>query len=191
LDLTGLLSDIYQSSINIDSGRKGFAVIGKEREGRISYEKGIAEALSKFQEAQITNNPQIIILSEYTFLSQELKFCYEADKDTLSSLTQALQSFDDAFLALEAVEDRTLYSGAEKTHPHNKKYRVKGYPKDSFHIACISHKTRLQNILRSPGIDPLEKALLKQRFDNLGAAQNSYLEKQKKALDLFNNSVSC
>jgi len=50
------------------------------------------------------------------------------------------------------------------------------------HIACISHKTRLQNILRAPGIDPIEKALLKQRFVNLPAAQNGYIEKQKKVL---------
>ena len=56
----------------------------------------------------------------------------------------------------------------------------KGFPKDSFHIACIGHKTRIQNILRSPGIDPIEKSLLKQRFSNIVAAQNSYIEKQKK-----------
>jgi len=88
----------------------------------------------------------------------------------------------DAFLALEVVENSVLYQGAEKTHPHSDKYRVHGYPKDSFHIACISHKTRLQNILRAPGIDAIEKALLKQRFTNLSAAQGGYIEKQKKAM---------
>jgi hypothetical protein len=72
---------------------------------------------------------------------------------------------------------------AEQIIPHHKKYRVGGgFPKDSFHIACISHKTRLQNTLRAPGIDTIEKALLKQRFVNLSVAQNGYIEKQKKAL---------
>ena len=62
------------------------------------------------------------------------------------------------------------------------KERVSGFPKDSLHIACISHKIRLQNILRAPGIEEIEKALLKQRLANLPAAQNGYIEKQKNAL---------
>jgi hypothetical protein len=183
LDPIGYIDSITKAAASIDFGRKGFATRGKAEEGRISYEEGIAEALSAFQEAQTTADPQIMILSEYTFLSQELEFCEKSDKDSLSSLTQAIQSFDDAFLALTVVEDSILYQGTEKTIPHHKKYRVGGgFPKDSFHIACISHKTRLQNILRSPGIDQIEKALLKQRFANLSAAQNGYIEKQKKAL---------
>jgi hypothetical protein len=177
-----LLSRIYESAVDIDFGRKGFATRGKAEEGRIAYEKGIAEALSAFQEAQVTADPQTIILAEYTFLTQELQFCAETDKDTLSSLSQAIQSFDDAFLALKIVENSALYQGAENTHPHSKKYRVSGFPKDSFHISCIAHKTRLQNVLRAPGIDPIEKALLKQRFANLPAAQSGYIEKQKMAL---------
>ena len=181
MDLIGFLGRISQAAANIDSGRKGFAIIGKEREGRISYEDGISAAMTAFKEAQASADPQIMILAEYTFLTQELQFCEKSDKDSLSSLTQAIQSFDDAFLALQAVEEDG-YKTVDKAIPHNGKYRVIGYPKDSFHIACISHKTRLQNILRSPGVDPIEKLLLKQRLANLPTAQNSYLEKQKKAL---------
>ena len=150
------------ATASIDSGRKGFAIIGKEREGRISYEDGIARALAAFKEASATHvaaataDPYTIILVEYTFLSQELEFCDRSDKDSFTSLTQAIQNFDDAFLALKIVEDSTQYQIAEKTYPHHKKHRVKGgYPKDSFHVACGSHKTRIQNILRSPGIDPV------------------------------------
>jgi hypothetical protein len=177
-----LLSSVYDAAIRIDFGRKGFATRGKEHEGRLSYEKGIAQALSAFQEAQITADPQTIILAEYTFLSQELEFCEETDKDSLSSLTQAVQSFDDAFLALEIVENKPHYKSVDKAIPHAKKYRIKGYPRDAFHIACYGHKTRLQNILRTPGLDHIEKALLKQRLVNLSAAQARYVEKQKKAL---------
>jgi hypothetical protein len=181
LDLTGLTLDISNAAINIDSGRKGFATRGKAEEGRISYETGISQALKAFQEAQASADPQIIILAEYTFLSQELEFCEKTDKDSLSSLTKAIESFDDAFLALKAVES-LHYEAVEQATPHNGKYRVSGFPKDAFHIACIGHKTRLLNVLRSPGIDPIEKALLKQRFVNLSAAQGGYIEKQKKAL---------
>ena len=180
---TGLLRNITDAALDIDLGRKGFATRGKEQEGRISYEEGIAEAMTTFKEAQATADPQTIILVEYTFLTQELQFCEKSDKDSLNSLTQALQSFDDAFRALKIVEDYSLYHVAEEIIPHHKDHRVGGgYPKDSFHVACGSHKTRLQNILRSPGIDPIEKALLKQRLANLPAAKNGYIEKQKKAL---------
>jgi hypothetical protein len=181
LDLTGLTLNISNAAINIDAGRKGFATRGKAEEGRLSYEDGIAKALSAFQEAQSTADPRTIILAEYTFLSQELEFCEKTDKDSLSSLTQALQSFDDAFLAIKAVE-KPDYKITDDVFPHSGKYRFSGFPKDAFHIACISHKTRLQNILRTPGLDSIEKALLKQRFVNLSAGQGGYVEKQRKAL---------
>ena len=178
---TGLVNSIITATASIDSGRKGFATRGKAEEGRISYEDGIAKALNAFKEAQATADPQTIVLVEYTFLIQELQFCEKSDKDSFNSLTQALQSFDDAFLALKAVEEGG-YKMAEQIIPHHKDYRINGFPKDSFHVACGSHKTRLKNILRSPGIDPIEKSLLKQRLLNLPAAQNGYIEKQKKAL---------
>ena len=188
MDLAGLVSNILAATTSIDAGRKGFAIKGKAEEGRVSYEKGIAEAMTTFKEASnqsfaSTADPQNLLLAEYTFLTQELQFCDADDKDSLSSLTQAIQSFDDAFLVLKIVEDKTLYQGAENSHPHNRKYRVGSFPKDSFHIACIGHRTRLQNILRSPGIDPIEKALLKQRFVNLSIAQSAYIEKQRKTLE--------
>jgi len=182
MDLIGYVSSITTAAASIDSGRKGFATRGKAEEGRISYEEGIANAMTAFKEAQTTADPQIMILAEYTFLTQELQFCEKTDKDSLSSLTQALQSFDDAFLALKAVEEGS-YKAVDQSTPHHKKFRVGGgFPKDSFHIACSSHKTRIQNILRSPGIDPIEKSLLKQRLANLPTAQSGYIEKQKKAL---------
>ena len=184
----GLVDRIHAAAASIDMGRKGFATKGKAEEGRVFYEKGIAEALAAFKEASATDvaantaDPQTIILAEYAFLTQELEFCERSDKESLSSLTKALQNFDDAFRALKAVE-KSGYKTAEETYPHDKKFRVGGgYPKDSFHFACGSHKTRIQNILRSPGIDPIEKSLLKQRLINLPVAKKAYSEKQKKAL---------
>jgi len=132
-----LLSSVYEAALRIDLGRKGFATRGKEQEGRIFYEDGIAEAMSAFQEAQTSADPKILILAEYTFISQELQFCEKTDKDSLRSLTKAVQSFDDAFLALKAVEDSALYQGAEQTHPHSNKYRVSGFPKDSFNRKVV------------------------------------------------------
>jgi len=182
LDLILLANNITNAVIHIDSGRKGFATRGKEHEGRLSYERGISEALSNFKEAHVTADPQTIILAEYTFLSQELEFCEKTDKDSITSLTKAIRLFDDAFLALETVEG-LHYEIADKTIPHDAKYRISGFPMDAYHIACDSHKTRLKNVLRSPGIDPIEKALLRQRLLNLSAGQGGYIEKQRKALE--------
>ena len=182
MDLIGLVGNIYEAVIHINSGRKSWAIRGKEQEGRISYEEGIDLASATFKEAQALGDPKALILVEYTFICQELQSCSESDNDTLSSLKMAKQSFDDAFLALQVVEDSTIYQGVDKAFPHRNIYRINGFPKDAFHIACIAHKTRIQNILRSPGIDPIEKTLLKQRHINLSTAQNGYTIKQKKSL---------
>ena len=61
---TGLVDSINDSVLGIVFGRKGFAIQGKEREGRISYEKGIALAMSTFQEAQSTADLETIILAK-------------------------------------------------------------------------------------------------------------------------------
>jgi len=123
----GLVNSIYEAAVNIDAGRKGFATKGKAEEGRISYEKGIAEAMSAFVQAQSIADPQILILAEYTFITQEFQLCEKSDKHTIDSLTKAIESFDDAFLALKAVEG-IHYEATEQTIPHSGKYRVNGYP---------------------------------------------------------------
>jgi hypothetical protein len=177
----GLVNNIYVAAAAIDYGRKGFATRGKAEEGRISYEDGIAKAMSAFKEAQATADPETIILSEYTFITQELEFCEKSDKDAINSLSRGIRFFDDAFLAVKAIE-KPDYKIADDLFPHDAKYRIKGYPLDSFHIAIEGHKGRLQNILKTPGLDPIEKTLLKQRLDTLKAGQEGYLELQRKAL---------
>ncbi len=183
MDLIGYIANITFAVTNIDYGRKGFAVKEKADEGRVAFEKGIEIALSTFKEAQISADPQALILAEYTFITQEFHFCEKSDTDTINSLAKAVESFDGAFLALTIVEDSAAYQNADKTYPRNDKYRIKGFPLDSFHIACNSHKTQIKNMLRTPGVDPIEKDLLKQRLANLYTAQNSYIEKQKKTME--------
>jgi hypothetical protein len=180
--LVGLTDRVFRAVAYIDSGRKGLAANGEEHEGRISYEIGISAALSAFKEAQTIGDSQTFILAELTFLQQELHFCNDADTITQSSLTQAIQNFEDALRCLKIVEDTEGYRSAEATHLTTPKYRIQGLPKDAFHLACIAHWTRLQNSLRTPGIDMKEKIVLQQRAVNMTAAQRSYIEKQKIAL---------
>jgi hypothetical protein len=181
MDLISFLNDLVFYANKIDTGRKGLSTKGKEIEGRINYEQGISGTFAAFQGAQ-TTDPQTIILTELAFLQQELQFCNESDADAISSLSQAIQSFEDALLSLEAVENPSIYIGAEKTYPHNQKYRIQGLPKDAFHLACIAHRTRLRNVLRAPGINMTEKAVITQRASNMSTAQGSYILKQKLAL---------
>jgi hypothetical protein len=122
------------------------------------------------------------LVAEEAFVEQELKYCSDDDIYSRSSLTLALQSFEDAFLCFEAVENHIGYKAADKTWPHTTKYRVKNYPKDAFHLACISHRTRLQNVLRAPGINMIEKTVLEQRAANMTSAKKAYLGKQREVL---------
>ena len=91
-----------------------------------------------------------MIFIELTFLQQEFQFCDRTDAITLSSLTQAIQSFEDALHSLVTVENKTLYKAAETTYPTASKYRYHGFPRDAIHLACAAHRTRLQNSLRTP-----------------------------------------
>jgi hypothetical protein len=102
-----------------------------------------------------------------------LQFCNESDKDTQSSLIQAVQSFEDAFRCLKTVEYPGSYRFAETTYPTNTGYRIQGFPKDAFHAACVANKTRLRNSLRTPGINMIEKDALNQRIVNMAAALGS------------------
>jgi len=119
LDITDLVYKISVSAIAIDFGLKIFAVIGIADDGRLSYENGIAGALSGFRGAQSTIDPQPIILVKYTFGYQVLQF-WGGDTGSHSGITQAIQSFSNAFPALKAVEDSALYQGTELTHPKHK-----------------------------------------------------------------------
>ena len=187
MDLIGSLTDILKSVAQIDEGRKGLSTDGEEHEGRLSYEKGIANASTAFSYAVSTAEPKIIMLVEEAFVEQELRFCSTEDSYTRNSLTQALQSFEDAFRCIETVEDSAGYTAADTTWPHSPRYRVRNFPKDAFHLACIAHRTRLHNTLRSPGINMIEKEVLEQRASNMTAAQAAYIEKQKRALGAENS----
>ena len=182
MDLITLARNIANATTLIEAGRKGFATKGKAEEGRINYEDGIAKAMSAFKEAQATTDPETILLAEYTFITQELEFCQKTDKAAIASLSKGIRFFDDAFLVLKVAKDKTQYQIVDKAIPHDSDYRVKGYPKDAYHIAFGSHIGRLQNILKTPGLDPIEKTLLTQRLDTLKAGQEGYVELQRKAL---------
>ena len=181
MDKSGLLNRILSGAASIDIGRKDLATDGLEHAGRLFYEDGLSTALACFKDAETATDPKMLVSVELTFLQQEFQFCSEQDTDTRSSLTQAIQSFEDALRCLTTVEDSVLYRAAETTYPASSKYRHRCFPKDAFHLACIAHRTRLRNSIRTPGVSMMEKAVLQQRVSNMIAAQGCYFEKQGKA----------
>ena len=183
MDLTGLLNNIVIGASDIDKGRKNLATDGFEHTGRVFYELGISTAHDVFNNSQASADPLTMILVELTFLQQEFQYCDESDNFSRSSLTKAIQSFEDALRNLKIVEDSSLYRGAEATYPTEDRYRYHGFPRDAVHTACAAHKTRLQNSLRVPGINMTEKAVITQRAANMATIQAAYMEKQRKALD--------
>ena len=182
MDLAGLVNSIVYGAYNIDKGRKNLATDGLEHTGRLSYEDGISIALDVFKNVQSLADPQTLILVELVYLQQEFQYCDESDNFTRSSLTQAIQSFEDALRSIKIVEDINLYQGAEATYPTSAKYRFHGFPRDAIHLACTAHRTRLQNSLRTPGINMIEKAVLTQRAANMPTIQAAYAEKQRKTM---------
>ncbi|MDR0639274.1 MAG: hypothetical protein LBG27_10330 [Spirochaetaceae bacterium] len=150
MEQTGLLNDVLVGAFRINEGRKGFAIPGKERQGRISYEEGIALALAAFQKVQRNGDPRTIILVEMTFLTQEQQFCTKDDVNTRNSLAYAIQSFRDALRSLEVVENAAEYKIAEKTYLTDPKKRVQGFPADAFYQACCSHQTRSATFFALP-----------------------------------------
>ncbi|GHV79009.1 hypothetical protein AGMMS49944_08000 [Spirochaetia bacterium] len=97
-------------------------------------------------------------------------------------MNQAIQDFEDALRCLTTVGNNMLYKAAETTHLTRPEKRIQGFPKDAFHQACHAHRTRIQNHLRVPGMNPLEATLYDLRFGNMAAASESYVEKQRAAL---------
>ena len=185
MDKIGLIDNIAYSATRIDLGRKGLITDGHEKNGRILLENGIHIAMNAFKEAQLSKNPLLVIQAEQVFLKQEFKFCDKSNITTINSLNAAIVLFDDVMRCFKIVESPILYQAVEATHPTAKKYRAKGFVLiDAFHIACNSHRTRIQNTLRTPGMNMDEKALYSQRKVNLSTAKELYMEKQRIALGL-------
>jgi hypothetical protein len=178
------LAKILDAENAIDRGRKLLDTAGLEGKGRIDYRYGLALALEVFQEvySEVDKDIRQLMLVEIAFIRQELQLCSAAETDTKNSLQHSIDDFKDAINALDVVESGTPYQSVDKATSHRETCRVKGMPKDAFHMACSSHVTRLGNILRSPGINLAEKELLRQRKANIAVAQTIYLKKQQSVL---------
>jgi hypothetical protein len=167
MDTIGLVDRITEAMTAIAKGRRGLATKGSTEEGLGFYQDGLAEAMAVFQEAAASGDPRTLILVDHAYVAQERAFCDPEDAAALNSLKAAATGFDEALRVLPTVSDAAAYRAAETTYPKDKHYRYKGAPKDAFHVACISHRARLGNTLRTPGMNMQEKAIYHQRQTNM------------------------
>ncbi|MDR1787465.1 MAG: hypothetical protein LBR16_03335 [Treponema sp.] len=168
---------------SIAQGRLGMETEGEASKGVAVFAKGIAAAAELYTEVIASKDPELMILAEYTYMSEELKHAEAGESGAEASAAAAIQSFDDALLVLKTVENPAVYEGAEQAFPHYGQWRCKGFPRDAFHVACIAHKTRIKNGLSRFGVNRRDRTLAELRIAMLNAAQDGYLEKQKKALE--------
>lgn len=159
MDQIGLIAKIQTSVAEIYQGRQWLNAEGLEGEGRISFQDGLALGIEAFREAQkrADDDLHMLFVAEYTFLVQELEFCAPQDAKARTSLSKAVQEFDEAFLALEVLQNAEGYRLVEKVLSHRPEFRYIGMPKDAVHVACGGHKARLDNILKSPGINLISR----------------------------------
>jgi hypothetical protein len=182
MDKNGLENNIANAGLYIANGRKSVFLQGEEQEGRLTFEKGHALARKTFQEALTTGDVDLILLAEYLFVAQELAESEADEKEGIASAKKALERFDDAFLALEVVAQNEAYRPMDKVFPHDRDYRHNGLPRDSFHVACDSHKARLKNGLSRIGIAKLDRELAKVRLAAVSAIQEVYCGMQEQAM---------
>ncbi|GHT44044.1 hypothetical protein AGMMS49965_18990 [Bacteroidia bacterium] len=180
----GLVVSITKSVYSIDLGRKNLAIEGTEGKGRVMLSTGLLTALAVFKEVwtNATNDLETLILVELAYLIEERQYCTSAEPEVLASLNRAIESFNNALRALKTVQDAAAYKNAETTYPTLPQYRYHGMPKDALHIACIANRIRINNTLRTPGINATERQVYEQRSKNMTAAQVAYLGMQEAAL---------
>jgi Zn-dependent M28 family amino/carboxypeptidase len=182
MEKNGLQDSITEAVADIAEGRKGLETDGKEHEGRLAFEKGVAKARAIFAEVLASGDVELMLLAEYLFITQELEESEDDEVEGRASAVAALVSFDDAFLSLKALEKGAAYQVAEQTYPHNAQYRYKDMPKDAFHIAFIAHKTRLRNSISRMGLSRLDRTLVKERIKAIATTQDIYFKKQQLAI---------
>ncbi|GHT54320.1 hypothetical protein AGMMS49982_18820 [Bacteroidia bacterium] len=184
MEKTGLLDRITLGVENIADGRKGLATIGATEAGLASFMSGLLSAKVVFTEVHdnVVNDIGAVVLVEHAYLTEERRYCSDAEKSVVASMTAGIVAFKDALQALEIAQDAVAYRNAEATYSHLPEYRYKGMPKDAFHVACLAATTRLNNTLRTPGINDIERQIYDQRSKNMSAAQGAYLVIQQSVL---------
>lgn len=147
-----------------------------------SFQIGLTTTLSLLKEIGASKQPKIILLAEKATLAQELS-TYANAAEMVNSIKPALGQLEEATVALRLVLDKDTYAKAAQTYSSKRKQG--GLPLDAFREFILSHTARLTNRLKSTA-SLSEKTILRQRKDNLKAANERYMDMQRAALGTEN-----
>ncbi|ACU89913.1 hypothetical protein [Desulfomicrobium baculatum] len=146
----------------------------------VEFQKSLPATLTTYKQLEKSNSPELILAAEKLTLQQELA-TYANSAEMVSSINPDLKQLEEASGSLTLVQDKEAY--AKAAHAFSAKRKQGGLPLDAFREFILSHTARLTNRLKGTA-SVSEKNILRQRKDNLRAANKQYQNMQREALGL-------
>jgi len=170
----GLIDELFEN-LSLDWGL--FQLKESSAEA-LEFQKSLLTTLTTYKSLGKSNNPELILAAEKLTLQQELA-TYANSVEMVNSIKPALEQLEEAFRALKLVQDKDAYAKAAQAFSAKRKQG--GLPLDAFREFILSHTARLTNRLKGTA-SVSEKNILRQRKDNLKAANERYMDLQREAL---------
>jgi hypothetical protein len=181
---TGSITErILASASIIATGRKFRDIPKKESKGRVTFNKGINQAMQAFKDANASNDLKAIIQAQLTFVKQDLSFCDPKNNYAAKSFQASVIDLQESLNFLAIFETKNIYQYVDKSYSTRRREdRVESLPKDVVHKTLTSEITRLSNSLNSNMANPIEREFVLQRIENMRHARKLYIKIQKKVL---------
>jgi hypothetical protein len=179
MEKNGLLKQMFDGVATLAEGRRALYTNGTEVYGLKLYREGYEIILSLFNEAIVSEDAEIMLLTEFFYTAGELSASDGNEPVAKSSAQTAVRKFEEALQALQTVVNPS-YGALHQALSTDKTYRHKGMPKDAFHVACLSDMARVRNGLSRMGLSLEDKGIARKRIELMNAAQDCYCQMQEK-----------
>jgi hypothetical protein len=147
-----------------------------------NHEASVMDTIQRLRKDAADRNTELLIEAESLMLAHSLARDANSPEET-KSLENAMKQIGDCKKAFGLLKnDPEAYQKVEATYSAKQKDNS-GLPNDAAREFFKSHKTRLDNNLRS-AVSHADKLLIRQRKDNLAVLQQCYVEMQKQALTM-------
>lgn len=141
-----------------------------------------------FKDAKNDCGLQELVELEYIALKGECAYYEKKSPETRSDFDPVLESFEGGIINLtKIINSPEDYKIALLTHCKSKK--PNGVPKDAFHAAINNHIKFLENRIAEPSTLPAERAFFHARLNNMKAAKELYIGKQREIIGLGKRQI--
>ncbi len=145
-----------------------------------SDKKNLESELEVLKKIKETKNIGIILSAEKANLKNDLKH-YANSFEMVNNIKAGIDAINIAQQDFQTVQNPEAYRVVKSTM--SCKDILGGLPLDGFRKFITGHQTRLSNLLKTH-ISVKEKAIIRQRKENMKIAKNIYMDLQRKALGL-------